>query len=397
MAQRFIRPIKFSQKSSHWIGFFFLFSFLATFGLFGRSLNLTQEIKRLLEEKRNLKQRTNELRDEVNFLRNQDQYLINQGLEREIENIHKNYLELVELYERLLDLKLTSRKNTQIEELFASILKFLAERNYASAEASLTELAQRIQEEQQAVVLASNAATNLPLSNSPPSSGFQRQKVKTDVGTFTVSIISADLNSTRVIVDTASESDCFDNCPVLSLGEYVSRNGAFAGVNGSYFCPSAYPSCANKKNTFDTLLMNKNKKYFNSDNNVYSTVPAVIFSGNSARFVAQSLEWGRDTSVDAVIANQPLLVFNNAIVFGGDSDPKHSNKGGRSFVGVTGSMVYVGVVHSATLAESAKVLQTLGIHHALNLDDGGSTALWYSGYKVGPGRNIPNAVLFVKK
>lgn len=34
---------------------------------------------------------------------------------------------------------------------------------------------------------------------------------------------------------------------------------------------------------------------------------------------------------------------------------------------------------------------------ALNLDEGGSTALWYGGYKTGPGRNIPNALLFVKR
>ena len=87
--------------------------------------------------------------------------------------------------------------------------------------------------------------------------------------------------------------------------------------------------------------MNKNKVYFNSDNNVYSTVPAAIFMGSSIRFVQKSLEWGRDTSVDGVIANQPLLVFNNAVVFGGDGDVKHASRGSRSFVGATGSTVYL--------------------------------------------------------
>ena len=38
-----------------------------------------------------------------------------------------------------------------------------------------------------------------------------------------------------------------------------------------------------------------------------------------------------------------------------------------------------------------------GMENALNLDEGGSTALWSGGYKAGPGRNIPNAVLFVKR
>lgn len=236
-----------------------------------------------------------------------------------------------------------------------------------------------------------------PASNTPPGSGYSRQSVSSDAGNFAVSLIAADLNSTRVIVDTASDGDCADNCPVLSLAAYVARSGAFAGVNGSYFCPASYPQCAGKTNSFDTLLMNKNKVYFNSTNNVYSTVPAVIFSGSSARFVGQSLEWGRDTGVDAVIANHPLLVSGNQVVFGGNDDPKQGSKGNRSFVANRGATVYIGVVHSATVAESARVLAALGMDNALNLDDGGSTALWSGGYKVGPGRDIPNAVLFVSR
>ncbi len=236
-----------------------------------------------------------------------------------------------------------------------------------------------------------------PQSNTPPGSGYSRQSVTTDAGSFTVSLVAADLNSARVIVDTASDGDCGNDCPVLPLAAYVARSGAFAGVNGSYFCPASYPQCAGKTNSFDTLLMNKNKVYFNSANNVYSTVPAVIFSGSSARFVGQSLEWGRDTGVDAVIANHPLLVSGGQVVFGGNSDPKQGGKGNRSFVAAKGSMVFIGVVHSATVAESARALAALGMDNALNLDDGGSTALWSGGYRVGPGRDLPNAVLFVGK
>lgn len=66
-------------------------------------------------------------------------------------------------------------------------------------------------------------------------------------------------------------------------------------------------------------------------------------------------------------------------------------------MGAGGNMVYIGVVHNATVAESARALHAMGIQNALNLDDGGSTALWSGGYKVGPGRDIPNAVLLVRK
>lgn len=239
--------------------------------------------------------------------------------------------------------------------------------------------------------------SNVLGDNAPPAAGYSRKYVTSDVGQFSVSIVAADLGSTRVIVDTASDGDCRDNCPTLALSTYIARSGAFAGVNGSYFCPATYPQCADKKNSFDTLLMNKDKVYFNSDNNVYSTVPAAIFGSGWVRFVGQSLEWGRDTGVDGVIANQPLLVSGGSVVFGGDEDSKKGSKGGRSFVANRGSTVYIGVVHSATVAQAAHVLGAMGMENALNLDDGGSTALWSGGYKVGPGRALPNVILFVGK
>jgi hypothetical protein len=143
--------------------------------------------------------------------------------------------------------------------------------------------------------------------------------------------------------------------------------------------------------------MNKNKTYFNSENNKYSSIPLIYFSGNSAGIRGQSLEWGRDTGVDMVLANQGLLLSGGNIAFGGDGDPKKGSKGTRSFVGNKGNTGYIGVVHNVTVAESAHVLKTLGLENALNLDSGGSTALWSGGYKAGPGRNLPNAILFVRK
>ena len=246
-------------------------------------------------------------------------------------------------------------------------------------------------------VKPTNVATSAPvINNVPPNAGYSRQSVKTDAGVFTVSIVSADISSTRVIVDTASTSDCSSNCPALSLGDYVARNGGFAGINGSYFCPKDYASCAGKENTFDLLVMNKDKYYFNSANNVYSTNPVVGFRSGSVNFVTTGSQWGRDTSLTGVLMNYPLLVFNGNITFGGDDDPKKGSKGSRSFVANRGNIVYIGVVHSATVAESARVMKAMGMDNALNLDNGGSTALWYGGYKVGPGRQIPNAIIFTK-
>ncbi|MBI2595938.1 phosphodiester glycosidase family protein [Candidatus Daviesbacteria bacterium] len=337
------------------------------------------------------------IQKELLELKSQDQYKINQDLKKEVDNIQKTYDSAVVTYEKMLDFSGDKTKKAEFEKSFAKSLKLLSGRNYSEAGKILADVKSSIEKENQKAAAAFKIPENVPQNNTPPSSGFSQQKVHIDNRDFLVNIVSADLNSTKVIVDTASDGDCRDNCPVLPLADFVSRSGAFAGINGSFFCPSSYPSCTGKTNSFDTLLMNKNKTYFNSDNNVYSNVPAVIFSGGSARFVTQSLQWGRDTSVDSVLANYPLYVLNGEVQFSANGDPKIDSKGTRTFVGTTGSTVYIGLVYNASAGETAQVLKTMGMQNALGLDQGGSTALWFGGYKAGPGRQIPNALLLVKK
>jgi uncharacterized membrane protein YciS (DUF1049 family)/exopolysaccharide biosynthesis protein len=378
--------------------FYFLILIIIVLAISGWTLGLANQQKIKLNQKiADNQAQIEQLRQELTNLQNQDQIKINRELQKNIENIQTAYKKTVAVYEDLLLYKDHGGKNSKLDEALAKILSLLIKLDYQGAETNLASLSAQIKTENEKLVASVKIPENVPVANAPPSSGYRRQQVQTDAGTFMVSIISADLNSTRVIVDTASDSTCANNCPILPLADYVTRSGAFAGVNGSYFCPTEYPQCAGKTNSFDTLLMNKNKVYFNSDNNVYSTVPVVIFGGGWVRFEPQSLNWGRDTGVDGVIAMQPLLVHNRNLNFTPDSDAKHNVRGGRSFVANIGNTIYIGVVHSATVGEAAKVLFNLGMENALNLDDGGSVALWSGGYKVGPGRNIPNAVLFVRK
>jgi len=338
-------------------------------------------------------------KEEIESLKNDDQYKKNLALEGEIKNIQKTYDEAVKSYEDLIDLRVDISKNQKIYSKFSQILAFLSKGNYASANDNLLILEKEINSLR--ATLASKSAVavlEVKKSNETPDSGYSRQGVEVDGETFVIDILAASLDSTKVIVETSSESDCVNNCPVSTLADFVSRGGGFAGINGPYFCPAEYPSCSGKTNSFDTLLMNKNKYYFNSSNNVYSSVPALIFSGNSARLVGKSSDWGRDTGVDSVIASQPLLLSGGEIRYGNDNDTKRTQKGSRSFIAYKGNLVYIGVVRNATVAEVAKVLKTLGIEGALNLDSGGSTAFWVNGkYVAGPGRQTPFGIVLVKK
>lgn len=237
----------------------------------------------------------------------------------------------------------------------------------------------------------------LPAEPEAPFSGYLTQSVETDEGAFTVKAIAADPLTTKVIVDTASSSDCTDNCPVKSLDQYITDNNAYAGVNGTYFCPADAPSCAGKVNSFHLTLMNKNKVYFNSNAGYASPDPAVIFGENYFKFTEHISELGRNTDINSMLSNYPLLLFRQQIMFNSDGDPKKEIKSNRSFVASKGNTIFIGVAYNVTVPQSAKVMQAMGMDYAINLDAGGSTALWYEGYKAGPGRGIPNVILFVHK
>jgi len=383
------------------IFFVYITSFLIlsyfSYYIYKENERIKSQIQTKNNEKNELESKLNDTAKNYEELKNEDQYLKNKALQEEIDNIQSTYKKAVSVYEDLLDLKAKSKDTQKLDDALASAFTQLSQKNYLQSLDILNTLSADIKKKTDEINASYKIPENIVASNAPPGSGYQRQKVNTETGVFMADIISADVGSTKVIVDTASDSDCGNDCPTLSLSEYVKRTGAYAGVNGSYFCPSTYPSCAGKTNTFDLLAMNYKKTYFNSGNNVYSNNPAVIFADSYIRFVSHASEWGRDTSPNGVLSNYPLLLFNSNISYSGDGDPKHSNKGGRSFVANKGNTVYIGVVYSATVTDSANVMKALGFENAINLDDGGSTALWYGGYKAGPGRNIPNAILFVKK
>ncbi len=387
------------------IGTFVFVAIIVAFGI-QSSLNTTRTT--LSAKERKLAQLKSDLEStrktlgqkdiEISKLTSEDQFVRNNTLQTEIKNIESTFQKAYKTYESLLKLKDKNKTPPSLDQLFAQVLNQLSQRNYSSASSTLDTLNRDIKSHEQKVVAEFKIPESVKANNTPPGQGYSRQKVSTPVGEYMVDIVSADLSSTKVIVDTASDGTCTSNCPVMSLSSYASRSGAFAAINGPYFCPASYPSCTGKENSFDTLLMNKNKVYFNSDNNVYSTVPAIIFSGGSGRIVGKSLEWGRDTGVDSVIASQPMLTSNGSRVFGGDGEVKRQGKGSRSFIGFSGTTVYIGVVYSASVAEVAYVMETLGVQNSLNLDSGGSTALLSGGrYLAGPGRDLPFGIVLVRR
>lgn len=243
------------------------------------------------------------------------------------------------------------------------------------------------------------ATTTSSGSASTANSTYERKTIVTSRGSFLADVIALNLASggIKVHTDTASDNDCTDNCPAKSLSSYIGGLGGFAGINGTYFCPPDYASCAGQTNSFYWKIKNSRiGKMINANNGLGVGDPFLTFSSSGPGTYYST--WGSASqSVFSGINSKPRLVQGGAIVLqDSDMDDKQrytkSNRGG---LGLKGQTLYAVIAKSATVPDLAAVMQALGVDTALNIDGGGSSAMYYNGsYKVGPGRSLPNAVIF---
>jgi len=231
---------------------------------------------------------------------------------------------------------------------------------------------------------------------------YSKETVNTDRGNFVVHLLRVDLAQYDMRVDTASDDDCETDCPVKSLSSYVSRNAGFAGIHGTYFCPTSYPACSAETNSFYFKMYNARlDKKINWENGLGDYLPFLSINRSGVARYYGSWSDAKDTEMKTGISCRPHLVENGEIVLTEgdmDSDKERYSKISHGFIGVKGQVVYAGIVMSANLPDSAAVVKALGVENAFNIDGGGTSALYYNGsYKVGPGRDMPNAIVFVKK
>ncbi|MFZ6036372.1 MAG: phosphodiester glycosidase family protein [Patescibacteria group bacterium] len=241
-------------------------------------------------------------------------------------------------------------------------------------------------------------------------SGYESLAVDTGQGIISVQLIRINLGSAGLQVKSlsAADYDCKDNCPVQPLKSYVDEVGGFAGINGSYFCPSDYASCASEDGSYYWMWYDSvSDAFVNSYQNQFNRGPVIAFdTDNNFHFFRNAKDWpgkqafeaAHSTSLAAVISNGPGLIYEGQlIVSDSDLDSKQRTvKSNRSGIGFKNGNVYLAVASSATVMDLARAMQAMHMTHAMNLDGGGSSALMLDGqYLRGPGRNIPNALVFV--
>lgn len=249
---------------------------------------------------------------------------------------------------------------------------------------------------------------------SPTSSPLQSmiRTVVTARGTFLVDQVSFNRTTAnlKIMTDTGNTGTCATNCTALSLGTYVTRHtGGTAGIHGTYFCPPDYASCAASTNFYFYPVFNSfSKTMINADRIKYTTEPIMVFDTankpyyfhHATSFVdVATFEAAQHVTLRSAISNGPALIeVGKNILDPSQLDTKqatvHSYRGAVAY---TGDTIYFFVVHNATVTDAAAVLDTLGVDYAMNLDGGGSTALYNAGkYILGPGRNLPNAIVVTK-
>lgn len=240
--------------------------------------------------------------------------------------------------------------------------------------------------------------------NSDGLTSYYTQTVSADGGQFGVSVITADLSTKkiRVFTEDAAHADCITNCPVQPLASYLSEDGAMAGTNGSYFCPTAYgASCAGKTNSFYAKMIDSQTgMLINASDEYGRTFPLITFAADGtptwwpqeSQYESSGVHAAAGIGYFGLVQNGQVSLQSNLL----DSQ-QMIEATTQGAIGLKGQTLYLVHVAGATVPQEAAVLQAMGLDDALLLDGGGSTAMMYQGsYKNGPGRDIPNAVTFAE-
>lgn len=237
--------------------------------------------------------------------------------------------------------------------------------------------------------------TQTPSPKPPPTPVVQTQSSGSATSTGNYTVLTYDLGSTTVVTDTASDNDCANDCPTKPLAQYISDNGGRAGMNGTYFCPSDYASCSGKVSSFDFPVFNNRRKiWINADKLFWGGRGMFVFRPGSATFYSNAAGGDASTDISGGIVNYPSLIAGGNVVLNEDSIPANlKTKGSRSGIGTGSGKLFLVVARGASMTDMVSIFQQLGATDALNLDGGGSVALYDGSYKVGPGRSLPNAVI----
>lgn len=231
---------------------------------------------------------------------------------------------------------------------------------------------------------------------------------------YEINIVTIDLANPKLTVATytgTNKDNCYNKpCNVKPLKTYVDEGKAFAAINGAYFCPKDYAQCAGMAGAYYWMFYNaRNKSLVNLYQNQFNSGPLITFDSKKQWHFYRSaktfpgvdaLRMVDGAELTAAFSNGPAFIDDGSYVLTDSEIDKLDNKSrytktNRGGFGMKGSKAYLVIAKKATVPDLGLIMKALGMRYAINLDGGGSSALWYrGGYRVGPGRDLPNSIVF---
>lgn len=260
-------------------------------------------------------------------------------------------------------------------------------------------------------------------------SNYKHQKITTVDGEFSIDVVEINLDNPnlKIITDTKKpypgdiDRNSSRTYGANSLGEFALEHDAFAAVNGTYF-----DTGSSKRNYYFFPVLNSSSgELINEDQLKYwTTGPIMAFDENNKFYYFKDSrefpvkDWYRDgdgsageafkkaygVKLQAAIGNKPRLIEEKMnLLIEWDIDKKQRDtkalrnalawKAGKDKN--SNGTLYLVIARSATVPELANIMKVMVVDYALNLDGGYSSALWYNDeYMMGPGRDVPNVILF---
>ncbi len=322
------------------------------------------------------------------------------------KNENQEYLQLQEVYNLYSSINSKLSRNAEVgldtslySNRIAGLGELLLDKDYAELSSQMQIVINDLDKNYEDYLASLPPPEPEPTSTSSLE-GYEYVTVSTEKGSFSVHLVKKPLSDVRVVTSAASSGDCDNNCPAKPLESHVRDSGGFAGINAGYFCPPDYTSCAGNVNSTDfAFYKTSTGTWLNEDALTWGKTGLATFKEHSATFYRASSGYSGQ-AVDAGVSNYPTLMYNGDIVVDlGDLTSYQTDvRGPRGVIAVTGNdALLLAIVSNATVPEAAYAIRELGAKHALNLDGGGSSALYINGsYVVGPGRQLPNAVVLIR-
>lgn len=203
-----------------------------------------------------------------------------------------------------------------------------------------------------------------------------------------INVIEADLSNPEVRVSAMVSRGGIGTAE--RFGQMISRAQPAAAITGTFF------GVQNHIPTGD-LVINGHALFRGFIGTAVAITEGNVVSFISTRYREQAVDW---SLFDTVIRAGPRLVDRGTITMTARSEGFRtlpvSVRRTRTAVGLTrdNHLQFVAVREGITLWELAKLMRAIGAYHAVALDGGTSTALYFAGrYVANPGRGLTNVLL----